>query len=67
MMPSSRSVFIPVATPGMGHGGHQFRAEFSVLMPLSAAPVPVPGQELLPSVAETAARLTGLLAAKGVA
>ncbi|MGA0612016.1 formylmethanofuran dehydrogenase [Caldimonas sp. KR1-144] len=47
------SVFIPVATPGIGHGGHQFRAEFSVLMPLTPA-----RSEPLPSVAEIVARLT---------
>lgn len=52
------SVFIPVATPGIGHGGHQFRAEFSVLMPLQAA-----REDLLPSVADIASRLSAKVAA----
>ncbi len=36
-------VFIPVATPGIGHGGHLFRTDGVVMMPLHAAqPSPLP-------------------------
>jgi len=52
------SVFIPVATPGIDHGGHQFRAEFSVLMPLTAA-----REQHLPSVAEVVSLITPKVAA----
>ncbi len=36
-------VFIPVATPGIGHGGHLFRTDGVVMMPLhGVAPGPLP-------------------------
>jgi formylmethanofuran dehydrogenase subunit B len=50
----SPDVFIPVATPGLGHGGHLFRADGVVLMPLHPA-----FDQGLPTAAEV---LTGLLA-----
>ncbi|NML15838.1 formylmethanofuran dehydrogenase [Azohydromonas caseinilytica] len=38
------SVFIPVATPGIGQAGHLFRTDGTVLMPLRALrPDPLPG------------------------
>ena len=46
------SVFIPVATPGVGHAGHVFRTDGTVLMPLHAR-----AEQALPSVAEVAQRL----------
>lgn len=54
---SAPSVFIPVATPGIDHAGHQFRTEFSVLMPLAAARA-----QTLPSVAEVVGRITSKVA-----
>lgn len=46
------AVFIGVATPGIGHGGHLFRTDGTVLMPLNAA-----RDDGLPSVAALAQRL----------
>jgi formylmethanofuran dehydrogenase subunit B len=46
------SVFIPVATPGIGVDGHVFRTDGTVLMPLRAL-----RPDALPSVAEVAQRL----------
>jgi formylmethanofuran dehydrogenase subunit B len=50
------TVFIPVATPGVDSGGHLFRVDGSVVMPLAAA-----RGAALPSVATIAARLAALL------
>jgi formylmethanofuran dehydrogenase subunit B len=33
----ARTLFIPVATPGIGEPGHLFRTDGTVLMPLDAA------------------------------
>ena len=51
----SRTIFIPVATPGVGHGGHLFRTDGVVLMPLHAC-----CDQAVPSVAEVAHRLGAL-------
>ena len=48
----SRTIFIPVATPGVGHAGHLFRTDGVVLLPVHACM-----DQALPSVAEVAARL----------
>lgn len=45
-------VFIPVATPGIGHAGHLFRTDGTVLMPLRALRA-----DGLPSVAAAAAAI----------
>jgi formylmethanofuran dehydrogenase subunit B len=50
------TVFIGVATPGIGHGGHLFRTDGTVLMPLNAA-----RSDALPSVADVARRLLAAL------
>ncbi len=47
-----RCVFIPVGTPGIGHDGHIFRTDGTVLMPLHAV-----RPDGLPSVADVAQRL----------
>jgi formylmethanofuran dehydrogenase subunit B len=47
------SVFIPVATPGIGSAGHLFRTDGVVLMPLSAVYA-----DTLPTVADVVGRLT---------
>lgn len=46
------AVFIGVATPGIGHGGHLFRTDGTVLMPLNAV-----RDDARPSVAAVAKRL----------
>lgn len=46
------AVFIPVTTPGIGHDGHLFRTDGTVLMPLHAV-----RPETLPSVAQVAQAL----------
>ena len=46
------SVFIPVATPGIGSAGHLFRTDGVVLLPLFAARA-----DALPSVAEVVGRI----------
>ena len=51
--PAHGRVFIPVSTPGIGSGGHLFRTDGSVLLPLR--PLYDDG---LPSVSEVARRLT---------
>jgi formylmethanofuran dehydrogenase subunit B len=51
----SRTIFIPVATPGVGHGGHLFRTDGVVLLPLHAC-----AAQALPSVAEVVRRLAAL-------
>jgi len=51
------TVFIPVATPGIGAAGHLVRTDGTVLLPLFALPGRAPGAEL-PGVAE----VVGLLA-----
>jgi formylmethanofuran dehydrogenase subunit B len=53
------SVFIPVATPGIGAPGHVFRTDGVVLMPLAAL-----YQDTLPSAAEVLARLNAALRAE---
>ena len=50
------TVFIPVATPGIGSAGHLFRTDGSVLMPLRAL-----RDDGLPTVAEVLKRLTQAL------
>ncbi|MBU6258995.1 MAG: formylmethanofuran dehydrogenase [Burkholderiales bacterium] len=50
------SVFIPVATPGVGAAGHLFRTDGTVLMPLHAL-----RSETLPGVAEAARSMLGAL------
>ena len=52
----ANTVFIPVATPGIDSGGHLFRVDSSVVMPLAAA-----RGAALASVASIATRLNGLL------
>ncbi|MGH8778014.1 formylmethanofuran dehydrogenase [Paraburkholderia sp.] len=52
------TVFIPVATPGIDSGGHLFRVDSSVVMPLAAA-----RGVSLPSVATIAAQLSARLPA----
>jgi formylmethanofuran dehydrogenase subunit B len=51
--PATPTIFIPVATPGIGSAGHVFRTDGTVLMPLTA----VRG-ERLPSVADVVAQIT---------
>ena len=51
------TVFIPVATPAVDSGGHLFRVDSSVVMPLTAA-----RRAGLPSVGTIAAKLGALLA-----
>jgi formylmethanofuran dehydrogenase subunit B len=51
--PSRGQVFIPVSTPGIGSGGHLFRTDGSVLLPLRRL-----YDDGLPSVAEVVGRLT---------
>lgn len=50
--PDRATVFIPVSTPGIGSGGHVFRTDGTVLMPLFAA-----RPDALPTVAEVAQRI----------
>ena len=50
------TVFIPVATPGIGSAGHLFRTDGSVLMPLRAL-----RDDGLPTVAEVLRRIDGSL------
>jgi formylmethanofuran dehydrogenase subunit B len=52
----SATVFIPVATPGIGSAGHLFRTDGSVLMPLRAL-----RDDGLPTVADVLRRLTQAL------
>lgn len=47
------TVFIPVATPGIGSDGHLFRTDGAVLMPLRAVRA-----DTLPSVADVIAQIT---------
>lgn len=54
------TVFIPVATPGIGSGGHVFRTDGAVLMPLHAA-----RPDALPTVASAAARIAAALRTHG--
>ncbi|SIT38532.1 Formylmethanofuran dehydrogenase, subunit B [Paraburkholderia ribeironis] len=55
----ANTVFIPVATPGIDSGGHLFRVDSSVVMPLAAA-----RGDALASVASIAAQLTERLNAR---
>lgn len=50
------TVFIPVATPGIGSAGHLFRTDGTVLMPLDAV-----YRDRLPTVAESVARIAAAL------
>jgi formylmethanofuran dehydrogenase subunit B len=50
------TVFIPVATPGIGADGHLFRTDGTVLLPLSAV-----RRSRLPGVAEVATRMAQAL------
>ncbi len=56
------TVFIPVATPGIGSAGHVFRTDGTVLMPLTAV-----RHNTLPSVADVAMRVTSALTAERTA
>ena len=53
------TVFIPVATPGIGAAGHLFRTDGSVLMPLRALRA-----DTLPAVSDVLQRLTHALRAR---
>lgn len=55
---AASTVFIPVATPAIGSGGHLFRIDGSVVAPLTATRV-----SPLPTVAAIATRLADALAA----
>ncbi|KAA1008134.1 formylmethanofuran dehydrogenase [Paraburkholderia panacisoli] len=55
----AHTVFIPVATPGIDTGGHLFRVDSSVVMPLAAA-----RGAALASVASLATQLTARLTAR---
>lgn len=50
------TVFIPVATPGIGAAGHVFRTDGTVLMPLNAV-----RRDHLPTVADVLARIVSAL------
>jgi len=50
------TVFIPVATPGIGSAGHLFRTDGTVLMPLSAV-----YRDRLPTVADVAGLILSAL------
>ncbi len=52
------TVFIPVATPGIGSAGHLFRTDGTVLMPLAAV-----YRDRLPTVADAVRRITSALRA----
>ncbi|MGF6374005.1 formylmethanofuran dehydrogenase subunit B [Paraburkholderia sp. RAU6.4a] len=52
----ANTVFVPVATPGVDSGGHLFRVDGTVVMPLTAA-----RGAALESVASIAAKLSGRL------
>jgi formylmethanofuran dehydrogenase subunit B len=52
----SSTVFIPVATPGIGSPGHLFRTDASVLMPLTAI-----YRDRLPGVADIVTRIAAAL------
>ncbi|MBN3767333.1 formylmethanofuran dehydrogenase [Burkholderia sp. Ac-20365] len=56
---SAKTVFIPVATPGIDSDGHLFRVDTSVVVPLQAA-----RHVALPSVASIATRLADKLVAQ---
>jgi formylmethanofuran dehydrogenase subunit B len=56
------SVFIAVATPGIGSGGHLFRTDGTVLMPLAAA-----RPDALPTVADAAQRIRHALSQRRAA
>jgi len=56
---SAQSVFIPVSTPGIGSGGHLFRTDGSVMLPLR----PLYGDGL-PGVADVVRRLTDTVRAQ---
>ena len=58
-LPRGDRVFIPVSTPGIGSGGHLFRTDGSVMLPLR--PLYDDG---LPSVAEVVRRLTDAVKAQ---
>ncbi|MDL2336539.1 MAG: formylmethanofuran dehydrogenase [Pseudomonadota bacterium] len=51
------TVFIPVSTPGIGSGGHLFRTDGVVLMPLNAVYA-----DTLPTAASVISRLTSAIA-----
>jgi len=54
------TVFIAVATPGVGSDGHLFRTDGTVLMPLKAV-----FRDHLPTVADVVGRMTSALAGAG--
>ena len=56
------AVFVPVTTPGIGSGGHVFRTDGTVLMPLSAV-----RSDGLPTVADVARRVLQALPARSAA
>jgi formylmethanofuran dehydrogenase subunit B len=55
------TVFIPVATPGIGSAGHVFRTDGTVLMPLRALRA-----DPLPTVADVLTRITTALHAQSI-
>ena len=57
--PGLRSVFIPVATPGIGCDGHLFRTDGTVLMPLHAV-----RRDSLPTLAAAAGAILQALGAR---
>ena len=50
------TVFVPVATPGIGNAGHVFRTDGTVLMPLTAV-----RRDPLPNLADVLLRITAAL------
>lgn len=58
------AVVIPVATPGVQHGGHLFRTDTVVLLPLHPWPAAPVGLDGLPSVAHVVAHVVGELQAR---
>ncbi|RZS52200.1 formylmethanofuran dehydrogenase [Sphaerotilus mobilis] len=55
------AIVIPVASPGVQHGGHLFRTDTVVLMPLHPSPTAPIGLAGLPSVARVVGDLLALL------
>ena len=58
-LPRGDRVFIPVSTPGIGSGGHLFRTDGSVMLPLRPL-----YEDGLPSVADVVRRLTDAVKAQ---
>jgi formylmethanofuran dehydrogenase subunit B len=58
-LPRGDRVFIPVSTPGIGAGGHLFRTDGSVMLPLRRL-----YDDGLPSVSDVVRRLTDAVKAQ---